>query len=121
MLVKQQIARLQDPSLECAHLIYEELRKVLFQINIPEISRYENFHSKINEVMEKVLKDRLVPTNMMIKNLIDIELDFINTNHPDFIDASYQLFGGGNPQKSNSHRDSKDEASDTEKKNKIKE
>jgi len=32
-----------------------------------------------------MLSSCLKPTNQMIKSLIDIELGYINTNHPDFI------------------------------------
>jgi len=55
--------------------------------------------------MEKVLKDCLVPTNMMIKNLIDIELAYINTTHPDFIAAASSVFSKP-PQNPQKHKDS---------------
>lgn len=42
LLIRQQISRLQLPSLECSHLVHEELRRVLNQINIPEIERFDN-------------------------------------------------------------------------------
>jgi len=51
ILIKQQISRLQEPALECSHLVYEELRKILFHINIPDISRFEVLNSKIYEVI----------------------------------------------------------------------
>jgi len=35
--------------------------------------------------MEDVLNKCLVPTDTMIKNLIEIELGYINTSHPDFV------------------------------------
>ena len=41
--------------------------------------------------MEKMLSGCLLPTNKMIKALIDIELGYINTNHPDFISDTQQL------------------------------
>lgn len=37
--------------------------------------------------MEKLLTKSLNKTEEMIKNLIEIELGYINTNHPDFIDV----------------------------------
>ena len=37
--------------------------------------------------MEKLLTKSLSKTEEMIKNLIEIELGYINTNHPDFIDV----------------------------------
>ena len=41
--------------------------------------------------MEKMLSGCLLPTNQMIKALIDIELGYINTNHPDFISDTQLL------------------------------
>ena len=35
--------------------------------------------------MEKMLTKCMDPTNKLIQSLIDIELGYINTNHPDFI------------------------------------
>lgn len=37
--------------------------------------------------MENLLLKSLNKTEEMIKNLIEIELGYINTNHPDFIDV----------------------------------
>jgi dynamin 1-like protein len=41
--------------------------------------------------MENVLNKCLVPTDDMINKLIEIELGFINTNHPDFIGGTNAL------------------------------
>ncbi|KRX07898.1 P-loop containing nucleoside triphosphate hydrolase [Pseudocohnilembus persalinus] len=83
-LVKQQISRLLQPSLQCSKLVYEEQRRILTMINIPEIERFDNLNSGISEVMEQVLSRCQLPTDQMIKNLIEIELGYINTSHPDF-------------------------------------
>jgi dynamin 1-like protein len=37
--------------------------------------------------VEQLLAKSLSKTEEMIKNLIEIELGYINTNHPDFIDV----------------------------------
>ena len=86
-LLKSQILRLKLPSLECAHLIHEELRRMIYSIKIPEIERYESLSKKIVDVMEDLLTRSLNKTEDMIRNLIEIELGYINTNHPDFIDV----------------------------------
>lgn len=86
-LLKTQICRLKLPSLECAQLIHEELRRLIHSIRISEIERYENLSFRIFEVMEKLLSKSLQKTEDMIRNLIEIELGYINTNHPDFIDV----------------------------------
>jgi len=43
--------------------------------------------------MERVLSRCLLPTDQMIKNLIEIELGYINTNHPDFVGGTNTLMG----------------------------
>jgi len=70
--------------LECAGLVHIELRKLIKLINIPEMERFQNMTNEISKVMEKYLQKCLMPTEDMIKNLIEIELGYINTNHPDF-------------------------------------
>lgn len=40
VLIRQQIARLLDPSIDCAYEIYEELRNIVINIQIPELNRY---------------------------------------------------------------------------------
>jgi len=41
--------------------------------------------------MESVLSRCLSPTDQMIKNLVEIELGYINTNHPDFVGGTNTL------------------------------
>ena len=84
VLVRQQIARLLDPSIDCAYEVYEELRKIVISIQLPELKRYYRLQTKICDVMENVLDKCLSPTVEMIANIIEIENGFINKNHPDF-------------------------------------
>lgn len=46
-LLRTQISRLKMPSLECAHLIHEELRRLIYSIKISEIERYEHLNRRI--------------------------------------------------------------------------
>lgn len=91
VLVRQQIARLLDPSIDCAYEIYEELRKIIISIQIPELQRFYRLHTKIIDEMEMVLDKCLTPTTEMIANIIEIENEFINKNHPDFVGSSDSL------------------------------
>uniref|UniRef100_A0A452J713 Dynamin-1-like protein n=1 Tax=Gopherus agassizii TaxID=38772 RepID=A0A452J713_9SAUR len=61
LLVKRQIKRLEDPSLRCVELVHEELQRI-----IQHCSTY----------------------NTQVHNLVAIELAYINTKHPDFIDTA---------------------------------
>jgi dynamin 1-like protein len=40
VLSKQQINRLESPSLQCVQLVYEELRRVVNEIEMPELQRF---------------------------------------------------------------------------------
>ena len=91
MLVRQQIARLFEPSLDCAYQVYEELRRIVIEIDLPELSHFYKLNSKICDVMENVLDKCLTPTTEMIMNLMEIENAVINTNHPDFVGSADSL------------------------------
>lgn len=73
-----------QPAHECANLVYEELRRIAMLISIPDIVRFDRLNDRISLIMEMMLTKCMKPTNDMIKNLIDIEMGYINTNHPDF-------------------------------------
>ena len=99
ILMKQQIARLQEPALQCAEHCYSELRELVSSITMPELDRYKKLHFAIMDVMNNTLSEYLQPTLQMIKNLIACEDAYINVNHPDFIvakDALLNLFKKGN-------------------------
>ena len=93
VLIKQQINRLSNPSLLCVKRVYDELKNIVSSIEIPEITRYKKLELKIKQVMENVLDSCLTPTNQMIKSLIEIELAYINTAHPDFIGPDQSMLG----------------------------
>eukprot|EP00375_Theileria_parva_P002036 XP_764712.1 hypothetical protein [Theileria parva strain Muguga] len=84
-LVKKQIKLLESPSLQCVDQVYEELQNILENCDVPEINRYMNMRNKILTVVKDMLRECLEPTKDIIKNLIKIELAYINTNHPDFL------------------------------------
>jgi|EP00505_MAST-04D_sp_SCG-Rhode-Island_P003266 dynamin 1-like protein len=88
LLVKDQIKRLEQPAQQCVDLVYDELQRVASQCESPEIERFSNLRDQIVDVVNNMLRNRLVPTQNMITNLIMIELAHINTGHPDFIGGS---------------------------------
>lgn len=105
VLIRQQIARLLEPSLDCAHEVYEELRKIVLSILIPEIQRYYRLQSRLCDVMEEVLDQCLSPTTAMITSIVELENAHININHPDFVgggDSLLNLFQMDN-EESNQH------------------
>jgi len=90
-LSKQQVNRLESPSLQCVQLVYEELRKVVTEIEMHELQRFQNLRKKIIEVMNDLLSRQLQPANQQVKNLIKIQDAYINTYHPDFMGGSNSI------------------------------
>ena len=53
-----------------------------------ELLRFPRLHEKIVDVVTGLLRKRLPITNQMVENLVQIELAYINTKHPDFMDST---------------------------------
>lgn len=85
VLVRRQIARLLDPSLQCARFIYDELVKISHRCETHELQRFPMLRRRIEEVMSSFLREGLAPAETMICHLIEMEMDYINTSHPAFI------------------------------------
>ncbi|CAO1365996.1 unnamed protein product [Diamesa tonsa] len=87
LLVKRQIRRLEEPSLRCVELIHEEMQRIIQHCGTEvqqEMLRFPKLHEKIVDVVTQLLRRRLPTTNTMVENLVQIELAYINTKHPDF-------------------------------------
>mmetsp|Transcript_43307 Transcript_43307/g.80748 ORF Transcript_43307/g.80748 Transcript_43307/m.80748 type:complete len:789 (-) Transcript_43307:78-2444(-) len=91
LLVKRQISKLQAPSLECADLVFEELQRVVLMAEVPEFRRFGNLREQIFGVVSEILRGCLEPASKMIKDLIHMELAYINTSHPDFVGSAGAL------------------------------
>jgi len=87
-LVRRQIQKLEEPSLQCVRLVNEELEKLASQSEAREMERFPDVREKILEVARKVIKRCWQPTNSMVTNVIKIELAHVNVDHPDFIGGS---------------------------------
>lgn len=88
LLVKRQIKHLEQPSLRCVELVHEELQRVVQHCGAQqEFLRFPHLHERIVDVVSQLLRRRLPETNRMVENLINIELSYINTKHPDFEEA----------------------------------
>ena len=53
-----------------------------------ELLRFPKLHEKIVDVVTALLRKRLPITNQMVEHLVQIELAYINTKHPDFHEAT---------------------------------
>jgi len=88
LLVKRQIAKLESPSIACAELVVEELLQVAVIAEVPEFKRFPKLRARIFGVVQQILRAHLEEASQMIRDLVQIELAYINTSHPDFIGSS---------------------------------
>ncbi len=65
------------------------------------MQRFRGLRARVLDIANNTLRKSLKPTNHMIENLIDCEVAYINTNHPDFI--------GGNLLKATTEQQTKEE------------
>lgn len=90
LLVKPQIKLLEAPSLRCVELVYEELVKICHNCTSSELQRFPRLHAQLVETVSELLRERLGPTSAYAQSLIDIQVAYINTNHPAFTTATTQ-------------------------------
>jgi replication fork clamp-binding protein CrfC len=88
LIVKQQIKRLEDPSLKCVSLVYDELVRILSQLlNKPLFRRYPQLKERFHGVVISFFKKAMDPTNKLVKDLVAMEACYVNTGHPDFLNG----------------------------------
>ncbi|KAG5683577.1 hypothetical protein PVAND_012850 [Polypedilum vanderplanki] len=94
-LIKENIERLQAPSLDCLQHIHNEIDKVLKMIlkNNFELNRFPKLAGRIKYMLIEFLNERLPETESHLKYLIKAELTSINKNHPEFsIEETFKEF-----------------------------
>jgi len=88
LIVKQQIKRLEDPSLKCVSLAYDELVRILSQLLGKHLyRRYPSLKEKMHGVVIAFFKKAMEPTNKLVRDLVSMESCYINTGHPDFLNG----------------------------------
>lgn len=88
VLIRRQIARLLDPSLQCARFIYDELIKMSHRCMVHELHRFPVLRKRMDEVIGNFLREGLSPSETMIGHIVEMEMDYINTSHPNFLGGS---------------------------------
>ncbi|KAG6041248.1 vacuolar protein sorting-associated protein 1 [Claviceps citrina] len=88
LIVKQQIKRLEDPSLKCVSLAYDELVRILSQLLGKSLyRRYPQLKEKMHGVVIAFFKKAMEPTNKLVRDLVAMEACYVNTGHPDFLNG----------------------------------
>lgn len=88
LIVKQQIKRLEEPSLKCVSLVYDELVRILSQLLQKSLyRRYPQLKETVHNVIISFFKKAMDPTNKLVKDLVAMESCYVNTGHPDFLNG----------------------------------
>ncbi|CAG8510035.1 5066_t:CDS:10 [Paraglomus brasilianum] len=88
VIIKQQIKRLEEPSLKCVSLVYEELTRILNHLLTKQLfKRFPGLKDKFNQVVISFFKKAMNPTNKLVQDLVAMETCYINTAHPDFLNG----------------------------------
>ncbi|KAF9918244.1 vacuolar protein sorting-associated protein 1 [Lobosporangium transversale] len=88
VIIKQQIRRLEDPSLRCVNLVFDELVRILTQLLSKQLfKRFPQLKDRFYQVVINFFRKRLDPTNKLVQDLIAMESCYINTGHPDFLNG----------------------------------
>lgn len=85
LLVRRQIHRFLKPSLACVDMVYDELTRLAEAVESSELARFHRLRVAVSEATLRQLRERKGPTIEMVQNLIDMEMSYVNTWHPDFI------------------------------------
>ncbi|RKP01697.1 hypothetical protein CXG81DRAFT_25666 [Caulochytrium protostelioides] len=86
VLVKQQIRRLEDPSLKCCTMVYDELVRILNRLlQKPTFKRFPALRERFYQTVINFFKKCMVPTQRLVTDLINAEATYVNTGHPDFL------------------------------------
>lgn len=91
LLVRRQISRFLEPSLTCVDMVYDELTRLAETVESTELARFHRLRIAVSETTLKLLREQKAPTMQMIHNLVEMEMSYINTWHPDFVGGRQAL------------------------------
>ncbi|KAK9073968.1 hypothetical protein SSX86_006562 [Deinandra increscens subsp. villosa] len=91
VLIRRQITRLLNPSVQCARFVYDELVKISHRCMVNELQRFPFLRKRMDDVIGNLLRDGLRPSETMIGHIVEMEMDHINSSHPNFIGGSKAL------------------------------
>ncbi|KAH9615247.1 hypothetical protein KSS87_013706 [Heliosperma pusillum] len=85
LLIRRQVERLLDPSMQCLQLACDEVMKMSCSCESIELQRFPAFRKRVRGVMANFMHYAIKPVEKRIAETIDMEADDINTSHPSFV------------------------------------
>lgn len=89
-LVKKQLSLMEPPSLSCVNFVFEELILNISRLDDDisrELKKYPVLMEEIKEVLQNLLNKYKQKTDDAVSKLIRYQEAYVNTDHPDFIEA----------------------------------
>ncbi|KAK3782580.1 hypothetical protein RRG08_028075 [Elysia crispata] len=83
-IVKKQINRLKEPSLNCVDLVVSELSTVVRKCT-EKMGRYPRLREETERIVNTRIREQEQVAKQQILQFISIQLSYMNTNHEDFI------------------------------------
>lgn len=80
-LSKQQVGRLEEPSLKCVQFVFEELLKII-DLSAAQVDGFPKLKKAIIDICRASLQEYRVSTISHVKTTIAAEREFINVKHP---------------------------------------
>lgn len=88
VIIKQQIKRLEEPSVKCINMVYDELVRILGALLTKQFfKRFPTLKDKFYQVVLNFFKKAIQPTSKLVTDLVAMEACYINTAHPDFLNG----------------------------------
>ncbi|CEJ04678.1 hypothetical protein G6F70_008950 [Rhizopus microsporus] len=88
LIIKKQIKRLEEPSVKCINMVYDELVRILGQLLTKQFfKRFPALKEKFYQVVLAFFKKALQPTSKLVTDLVAMEACYINTAHPHFLNG----------------------------------
>lgn len=91
LLVRRAISRLLPSALQCQQFVHAELLRIASQCAPADVSRFPNLQVRLRAAVEDFISEGAAPAERMIRDLVDCEHAYINTDHPQFIGGNRAL------------------------------
>eukprot|EP00795_Rhopilema_esculentum_P010856 gene10856-19672_t len=83
-IVKKQIDRLRSPAIRCVDMVMAELVTIV-KICTNKMEKYPGLKDEVEMICLTEIRESEIKAKEQVKLLVEIELAYINTQHPDFI------------------------------------
>uniref|UniRef100_A0A7S4BXD0 GED domain-containing protein n=2 Tax=Chrysotila carterae TaxID=13221 RepID=A0A7S4BXD0_CHRCT len=85
VLTRRQVAQLRPYALRAVEQVLAEMQAMVSACMPKQAARFSTLQKRITQCATRLLARHAAPTNSMVASLVDMELAYLNTSHPDFV------------------------------------